>query len=97
MFWTKSNNAPRALTSLKYFAEEMPQLAICAAGSLLGVRLGEASFPVGKVDELRMWPMSFGEFLAAACNPMLSEAFESADPLVPVSPTLHEQLLGAFK
>ena len=88
---------PRALTSLKYFAEEMPQLAICAAGSLLGVRLGEASFPVGKVDELRMWPMSFGEFLAAACNPMLSEAFESADPLVPVSPTLHEQLWGAFK
>ena len=41
---------PRALTSLKYFAEKMPELAVCAAGSLLGVHLGESSFPVGKVD-----------------------------------------------
>jgi|LSQX01.3.fsa_nt_gb predicted AAA+ superfamily ATPase len=88
---------PEALTSLKYFAEEMPQLAICAAGSLLGVRLGETSFPVGKVDDLRMSAMSFGEFLAAACNPMLSEAFDAADPRDPVSPALHEQLWRAFR
>lgn len=88
---------PEALTSLKYFAEEMPQFAICAAGSLLGVRLGGTSFPVGKVDVLRMWPMSFDEFLTAACNPMLSEAFEDADPHDSVSPALHEQLWRAFK
>ena len=41
----------------KYFAERMPELAVCAAGSLLGVHLGESSFPVGKVDELRMGPL----------------------------------------
>ena len=42
---------PRALTSLKYFAEEMPEYAICCAGSLLGVFLhDQVSFPVGKVD-----------------------------------------------
>jgi len=54
---------PDALTSLKYFHEERPELALCAAGSLLGIHLGEASFPVGKVDLMNMYPMSFEEFL----------------------------------
>ena len=56
---------PRALTSLKYFAEEMPQLAVASAGSLLGVYLGPASFPVGKVEIITLHPMSFEEFLLA--------------------------------
>jgi predicted AAA+ superfamily ATPase len=56
---------PRALTSLKYFQEKMPNLAICAAGSLLGVYLAPVSFPVGKVDILHLYPMSFEEFLLA--------------------------------
>ncbi|MBS0654359.1 MAG: ATP-binding protein, partial [Verrucomicrobia bacterium] len=56
---------PRALTSLKYFQEKMPRLAICAAGSLLGVYLAPVSFPVGKVDILHLYPMSFEEFLLA--------------------------------
>ncbi len=54
---------PRAISSLKYFQEEMPAQAICAAGSLLGVHLGDASFPVGKVEFLDMYPLSFPEFL----------------------------------
>jgi len=57
--------APRALTALKYFAEEMPELAICAAGSLLGLKLGSVSFPVGKVEYAYMYPMCFEEFLEA--------------------------------
>ena len=56
---------PRAQTSLKYFQEKMPKLAICAAGSLLGVYLAPVSFPVGKVDILHLYPMSFEEFLLA--------------------------------
>ncbi len=56
-------NVPRALTSLKYFREELPELAICAAGSLLGIQLSDESFPVGKVEFLNMFPMSFEEFL----------------------------------
>lgn len=56
---------PRALTSLKYFQEKMPQAAVCAAGSLLGIYLGPVSFPVGKVDMLTLYPMSFEEFLLA--------------------------------
>lgn len=54
---------PNALSSLKYFYEEMPELHIAAAGSLLGIKLGESSYPVGKVETLQMFPMSFNEFL----------------------------------
>lgn len=63
---------PRALTSLKYFAEEAPEYAICCAGSLLGVALHKGtSFPVGKVDFLDLSPMSFREFLCANGEQML--------------------------
>lgn len=63
---------PRALTSLKYFAEEAPQYAICCAGSLLGVALHQGtSFPVGKVDFLDLYPFSFREFLMANDEDML--------------------------
>ena len=67
--------SPRALTSLKFFQERMPELAIMAAGSLLGLALRKgksdkrkrpnASFPVGKVEFLDVRPMTFGEFLTA--------------------------------
>ena len=88
---------PRALTSLKCFAEEMPELAICAAGSLLGVHLGECSFPVGKVDEVRMFPLTFDEFLEADGSPVLQEAFAAIRELTPLSPVLHQRLLDEFK
>lgn len=60
-------DCPRAIQSLKYFCENMPQLHIIAAGSLLGVALRKEgiSFPVGKVDRLEMYPMSFEEFVMA--------------------------------
>ncbi|MCL5260777.1 MAG: AAA family ATPase, partial [Gammaproteobacteria bacterium] len=56
---------PSALTSLKYFCEEMPELALCSAGSLLGIHLNSDSYPVGKVEELSLYPLSFSEFLQA--------------------------------
>jgi predicted AAA+ superfamily ATPase len=57
--------APKAITSLKYFCENAPELAVATAGSLLGVVLSEESFPVGKVNFLSMHPMNFFEFLRA--------------------------------
>jgi predicted AAA+ superfamily ATPase len=57
---------PRAITSLKYFCEDLPELAIACAGSLLGVKLSPEPFPVGKVDFLELHPMTFVEFLMAA-------------------------------
>jgi len=88
---------PRALTSLKYFAEKMPDLAICAAGSLLGVHFGESSFPVGKVNELCMTPLTFEEFLMAGPNPFLYESFRVIDTLEPLSEILHTKLWEEFK
>lgn len=57
---------PQALTALKFFHEDMPELDIAVAGSLLGLSLhGGTSFPVGKVDMLYLYPMNFEEFLMA--------------------------------
>lgn len=60
-------DCPRAIQALKYFCEDRPELHVIAAGSLLGVaiRKNGISFPVGKVDRLEMFPMSFEEFLLA--------------------------------
>ncbi len=60
-------DCPRAIQSLKYFCENMPELHLIAAGSLLGVVLRKEgiSFPVGKVDRMEMYPMSFEEFVMA--------------------------------
>ena len=60
-------DCPRAIQSLKYFCENMPELHLIAAGSLLGVALRKEgiSFPVGKVDRMEMYPMSFEEFVMA--------------------------------
>ncbi|MBP5465663.1 MAG: ATP-binding protein [Treponema sp.] len=60
-------DCPRAVQSLKYFCENVPQLHVIAAGSLLGVALRkkEVSFPVGKVERLELFPMSFEEFVIA--------------------------------
>ena len=58
---------PKAIQALKYFCENLPELHVIAAGSLLGVALREEgiSFPVGKVERIHMHPMSFEEFVRA--------------------------------
>lgn len=66
--------AEKGLTALKYFQEQAPECYIIAAGSLLGVSLqGSSSFPVGKVDFLRMYPLSFFEFLDAIGQSLIRE------------------------
>lgn len=65
---------PNALTSLKYFCENLPQQPILAAGSLLGIFLHQhTSFPVGKVEFLHLYPLSFLEFLQAMGEKQLYE------------------------
>lgn len=72
--------APEALTALKYFYEEAPQYHIVAAGSLLGMALLQSvSFPVGKVDFLKLSPMDFHEFLLAVGDGELLELLESGN------------------
>jgi predicted AAA+ superfamily ATPase len=66
MIFDEVQEIPRALTALKYFAENAPEYVICCAGSLLGVALHSGtSFPVGKVDFLTLQPFCFEEFLLA--------------------------------
>ncbi len=70
----------RGLHSLKYFAENAPQYHIIAAGSMLGITIGQGeSFPVGKVNMLHMYPMDFEEFLMAAGETTLCDLFHQPD------------------
>lgn len=71
---------PRALSSLKYFCENAPKFHIMCAGSLLGIALHEGtSFPVGKVDFLKLYPLSFKEFLLAMDKEKYVELMKAAD------------------
>lgn len=70
---------PRALTALKYFAENAPEYPICCAGSLLGVALHKGtSFPVGKVDFLNLQPLTFEEFLISNGEEVLCEFIKNS-------------------
>ena len=70
--------SPLALNSLKYFYENAPEYHIAVAGSLLGISLHSGtSFPVGKVDMLKMYPMTFDEFLPAIGEPQLFQILKS--------------------
>lgn len=71
---------PRVLASLKYFCENAPQYHVAVAGSLLGISLHSGvSFPVGKVDMIKLYPMSFDEFLLAAGEAGLVKILQSRD------------------
>jgi len=71
---------PKALSSLKYFYEDAPQYNIVCAGSLLGIALHEGtSFPVGKVDFLKLYPLSFREFLMAIGLERFAELLDKKD------------------
>lgn len=70
--------APLGLTALKYFYEKAPEFHIAVAGSLLGIGLHEGTgFPVGKVDEIKLYPLSFKEFLMALDKTALVQQIES--------------------
>ncbi len=97
LFFDEIQSCPGAITSLKYFFEEMPELHICSAGSLLGIHLHNDSFPVGKVDMLDMFPMTFQEFLEATKNPSLLQIYQKGLQLEKLLEFEHEKLLNVFK
>ena len=85
---------PKAITALKYFQEDLPALCVVGAGSLLGISLREegASFPVGKVDRLQMYPMTFKEFLFQSESSRIAESIESYDLTKPLPDYILENL-----
>lgn len=71
---------PRALAALKYFCEDAPQYHIVCAGSLLGIALHEGtSFPVGKTQFLKLYPLSFREFLMAVTGRQYADLLDRQD------------------
>ncbi len=73
-------SVPKAITSLKYFCENAPELAVAAAGSLLGISASEGTgYPVGKVDTLDLYPLHFREFLDATGEGLLRELIDGGD------------------
>ena len=100
IFFDEIQACERALTSLKYFCEQAPEYHVAAAGSLLGVAVNREkySFPVGKVDELYMFPLDFEEFLWALGYEKLAEEikkhFESNEPM---NTALHKLSLELYK
>ena len=88
-------NCQEALSSLKYFQEQAPEYHLIAAGSLLGVSLGKtSSFPVGKVNFLTLYALSFAEYLEAIGEQLLVEKGALLQTLPEV---LHEKMLELLK
>lgn len=84
----------KALTSLKYFNEKKPEASIIAAGSLLGLALSTPlSFPVGKVDFLDLYPLSFTEFLMAQDENLLVDKLSILKAGESVPESIHPRLI----
>ncbi len=97
MIFDEIQQSNKALNSLKYFCEEAPQYHILAAGSLLGVSLSKGdSFPVGKVDFLRMYPVTFREFLNAD-EPQIYEFIENLSELTPLPEVVLNRLTESYR
>ena len=100
IFFDEIQNCNKALTSLKYFAEQAPEYDIISAGSLLGVSINREnfSFPVGKVIMKTVYPMTFEEFLMACKKDLLIEqikkSFQTSQPLNDI---LHKEALELYK
>ena len=87
---------PRAITSLKYFRQDMGKLAVAAAGSNLGVIHGKESFPVGKIESLYLYPMNFEEFLGGI-NEKMALDFLKEFRGETIDPVYHTHLFELLK
>lgn len=89
---------PKALNSLKYFCEEANEYHVVAAGSLLGVKTArEKGFPVGKVNFLHLYPLTFFEFLSAMGQEKTRLFLEEYHTYEPILNPMHEKLIGLLK
>ena len=74
LFLDEMQESPQAIRALRYFFEELPELHVVAAGSLLDFAIESTGTPVGRVDSLYMYPLSFLEFLSATGDEALAQA-----------------------
>jgi uncharacterized protein len=99
LFLDEIQAAPHLLAHLRWFAEEMPQLAVVAAGSLLDFALAEHEFsmPVGRIGYLYLEPLSFEEFLDATSHHELRSYLQNYDWKLKIPEALHTQLMHLVK
>ena len=97
IFFDEIQECPNALNSLKYFQEEANEYHIVCAGSLLGIRLSHTSFPVGKVEFLSMYPMTFSEFLLADNCANLVEYMKSINTIEKIPDVFFNMLKEKLK
>ncbi|WP_422350760.1 ATP-binding protein [Flagellimonas sp.] len=93
LFIDEIQEFPRAIQQLRYFYEQLPDLHVIAAGSLLEFAMGHVeSFPVGRVEYLYLYPLNFSEYLAAINH----NAAQKLLLQTPISPLGHKILMGLF-
>ena len=99
LFLDEIQSCPRAIMALRYFKEQMPELHVIGAGSLLEFALNDKNFrmPVGRVQFLYMHPLSFYEYLAAKEKQTLLNHMNEATPTNPPSDVAHQELLKLVK
>jgi hypothetical protein len=95
LFFDEIQECPKAIASLRYFYEQMPDLQVIAAGSLLEFALGNIPFPVGRVQLISMHPMNFQEFLMSTGNEPAAQLIN--DVPKEVSESIHLMLMGELK
>ncbi len=95
LFLDEIQACPRAIMALRYFYEQMPELSVIAAGSLLEFALGEISVPVGRVQYLNLYPMTFREYLLGIGNEVAAET--AAQHPSKVDKGIQRQLLEELK
>ncbi|MBU4268653.1 MAG: AAA family ATPase [Acidobacteria bacterium] len=96
LFLDEIQNCPRAITALRYFYEEMPELHVISAGSLLEFELRNIAIPVGRIHVIQVYPLSFAEFLEAGGNGRMRNMLLE-NRYVPLQKPFHEKLLSEVK
>jgi predicted AAA+ superfamily ATPase len=99
LFLDEIQAAPQLFSKLRWFAEDLPQLPVICAGSLLEFVLAEYSFsmPVGRISYMYLEPLSFEEFLLARDKPALYDYLANYNLNVEIPTAIHEQLITLFK
>jgi len=95
LFLDEIQACPRAIVALRYFYEQLPELHVAAAGSLIEFALSSVSFPVGRVQMVNLHPLSLREFLWAVDNDPAADAVSAAPR--DLGAALHETLLGILR
>lgn len=99
LFFDEVQEAPRAILALRYFYEEMPNLHVIAAGSLLEFAIEKVGVPVGRISMLYMYPLSFLEYLVATGHHLLGKEILKHSVGVPMEDAVHQkalELLGEY-